>query len=146
MRWLANIADLMNMSLTKLWEIVMKDKEAWCPAIHGVSKSQTQLSDWTTTGYFTLLSLGILFVILMIYFMFIILFFLVVFALKPAHNMQQFLTVKHAWITNEIPGMDCVSFWWVWIPLPSPLVFCSLWILVELHFFLNCWLLPWSLS
>ena len=48
MRWLDSIANLLNMSLSKVWEIV-KDREALCAAVHGVSKSQTQLSDWTTT-------------------------------------------------------------------------------------------------
>ena len=54
MRCLDSIADSTGMNLSKFWEIV-KNRKTWCAAVHGVTKSQTRLSDWTTTCLFYLI-------------------------------------------------------------------------------------------
>ena len=48
-RWLDGITDSMDMSLSKLWEIV-KDRKSWCAIVHRVTKGQTWLNDWATTS------------------------------------------------------------------------------------------------
>ena len=96
MRWLDGIIDFIDMSLSKVQEMV-KEREAWCVTVHGVEKSSTQLSDWTTTICHEMMGLDAMTLI----------FWMLSF--KPAFSLSSFTSIKRLFSFSLLSAIRVAS-------------------------------------